>query len=45
MTATHKTQLTRPSDHELVYTRRFDAPRELVWSAWTDPAQLALVGA
>jgi uncharacterized protein YndB with AHSA1/START domain len=33
MTATHKTQLTRPSDHELV------------WSAWTDPAQLALVGA
>jgi uncharacterized protein YndB with AHSA1/START domain len=26
-----------PSDRELVLTRVFDAPRELVWKAWTDP--------
>jgi uncharacterized protein YndB with AHSA1/START domain len=25
---------------ELVITRIFDAPRELVWKAWTDPQQL-----
>jgi uncharacterized protein YndB with AHSA1/START domain len=25
---------------ELVITRVFDAPRELVWKAWTDPQQL-----
>src|SRR5262245_61811787 len=23
--------------HDLVFTRRFDAPVELVWKAWTDP--------
>jgi uncharacterized protein YndB with AHSA1/START domain len=23
--------------HELVITRTFDAPRDLVWKAWTDP--------
>jgi len=26
-----------PEGHELVITRTFDAPRELVWRAWTDP--------
>jgi uncharacterized protein YndB with AHSA1/START domain len=26
---------------EIAITRIFDAPRELVWAAWTDPAQLA----
>jgi uncharacterized protein YndB with AHSA1/START domain len=26
-----------PSDRELVLTRRFDAPRRLVFRAWTDP--------
>ena len=25
----------------IITTRVFDAPRELVWSAWTDPAHLA----
>jgi uncharacterized protein YndB with AHSA1/START domain len=25
---------------ELVITRIFDAPRELVWQAWTDPTQI-----
>lgn len=24
-------------DREIVITRVFDAPRELVWKAWTDP--------
>ena len=28
------------SDREIVITRVFDAPRELVWEAWTDPAQV-----
>jgi uncharacterized protein YndB with AHSA1/START domain len=30
-----------PSDTELVLTRVFKAPRELVWKAWTDDACLA----
>ena len=29
-----------PSDREIVITRVLDAPRELVWSAWTDPEQV-----
>ena len=30
-----------PSDREIVTTRVFDAPRELVFKAWTDPDHLA----
>ncbi|MDB6108503.1 MAG: hypothetical protein JWR69_253 [Pedosphaera sp.] len=30
------------SDREMVITRVFDAPRELVWAAWTDPKQALL---
>lgn len=30
-----------PSDHALTITRVFDAPRELVFRMWTDPAHLA----
>jgi len=30
-----------PSNYEVVVTRVFDAPRELVWRAWTDPKELA----
>jgi uncharacterized protein YndB with AHSA1/START domain len=30
-------QITTPSDREIVMTRAFDAPRELVFEAWTDP--------
>ncbi len=41
MTVGEKTQLTLPSDTELVLTRTFDAPRDLVWKAWTDPKHLA----
>ncbi|HMF04075.1 MAG TPA: SRPBCC domain-containing protein [Acidimicrobiia bacterium] len=31
----------RPIDQEFTITRVFDAPRELVWKAWTDPDQMA----
>jgi uncharacterized protein YndB with AHSA1/START domain len=30
----------QPAKPELVITRIFDAPRELVWRAWTDPKQI-----
>ena len=29
------------AQRELVITRIFDAPRELVWRAWTDPKHVA----
>ena len=28
---------TNAGERRLVITRIFDAPRELVWKAWTDP--------
>jgi uncharacterized protein YndB with AHSA1/START domain len=28
-------------DEEFIITRKFDAPRELVWKAWTEPEHLA----
>jgi uncharacterized protein YndB with AHSA1/START domain len=31
------TTFTTPSDREIVITRVFDAPRRLVWEAWTRP--------
>jgi uncharacterized protein YndB with AHSA1/START domain len=40
MTIENKTTLTKPSGRELVFTRVFDAPRELVFEAWTEPAHL-----
>ena len=30
-----------PIEREFTITRVFDAPRELVWKAWTDPDQVA----
>ena len=36
----HETIFATPSDCELVITRTFDAPRRLVWAAFTDPAHL-----
>ena len=35
-----KTQLTLPSDREIVVSRTFDAPRRLVWQAWTKAEHL-----
>jgi uncharacterized protein YndB with AHSA1/START domain len=32
-------QTLPPGERELVITRVFDAPRELVWKAWTDPSR------
>ena len=29
-----------PDDKEFVLTRTFDAPRDLVWKAWTEPKRL-----
>jgi uncharacterized protein YndB with AHSA1/START domain len=31
---------TATPDREIVVSRLFDAPRELVWAAWTDPEQV-----
>lgn len=35
-----KLQVTTPSDREVLITRAFDAPRRLVWQAWTKPEWL-----
>ena len=35
-----KLQITTPSDRELAMIRSFDAPRGLVWDAWTKPQLL-----
>ena len=42
MSATDKasTKITLPSEREIVITRAFDAPRALVFDAWTKPALL-----
>lgn len=29
-----------PGKQEIIITRTFDAPRELVWKAWTDPERM-----
>jgi uncharacterized protein YndB with AHSA1/START domain len=33
---------TDTSDREIVISRTFAAPRQLVWEAWTDPAQVGI---
>lgn len=33
----HETVVTLPSDQEILITRSFDAPREIVWDTITDP--------
>lgn len=35
-----KNTSAKAAERELVITRIFDAPRELVWKAWTDPEHL-----
>lgn len=32
--------LSTPSEHEIVTTRVFEAPRSLVWAVWTQPEHL-----
>ena len=33
--------VSTPSDREIVMTREFNAPRKLVWAAWTKPEYVA----
>jgi len=40
MNDTAKMQVTTPTDREIVMTRVFDAPRDLVFDAWTKPELL-----
>jgi len=40
MTTAGTMQITLPSDREIAMTRTFDAPRSLVWDAWTKPELL-----
>ena len=40
MSTPNKTTLAKPSDRELIFTRVFDAPRELVWRVWTEPGHV-----
>ncbi len=35
-----RTEIARKSEREIVITRTFDAPRTLVWKAWTDPERI-----
>jgi uncharacterized protein YndB with AHSA1/START domain len=35
-------EVSETADREVVLTRVFDAPRRMVWEAWTDPKQVAL---
>ena len=37
MDARRNSPATNTADREIVLTRVFDAPRELVWKVWTDP--------
>ena len=36
-TSDRQATVTLPSDEEILITREFDAPPELVWKAWTTP--------
>jgi uncharacterized protein YndB with AHSA1/START domain len=38
---TEATGTATTSDREITLTRTFNAPRELVWTAWTDPKHVA----
>jgi uncharacterized protein YndB with AHSA1/START domain len=40
MTSTRTLEVTTPSEREIAMTRVFDAPRELVFDAWTKPELL-----
>jgi len=40
MTTATKMKLTLPTDREVVMTRDFDAPRQLVFDAWTKPEMI-----
>lgn len=33
-------RVEHPSEREVIFTRSFDAPREILWTAWSDPVHL-----
>jgi uncharacterized protein YndB with AHSA1/START domain len=35
-----RTGIASPTEPTIVFNREFDAPRELVWQAWTDPKHI-----
>jgi uncharacterized protein YndB with AHSA1/START domain len=37
MTSSGSAVVTLPADKQILITRGFDAPRDLVWRAWTEP--------
>ena len=37
MTDSRAAKVTLPTDEQILITREFDAPRHLVWKAWTEP--------
>jgi uncharacterized protein YndB with AHSA1/START domain len=37
VTGSGKATVTLPTDEQILITREFDAPRHLVWKAWTEP--------
>ncbi len=41
VTSSGSAKVTLPSDDQIVITREFDAPRELVFKAWTTPELVA----
>jgi uncharacterized protein YndB with AHSA1/START domain len=41
MTTDRKTKLTLPAEDQILITREFDAPRHLVYKAWTTPELVA----
>lgn len=41
MSVKHQTTVTQAGDKALVVERVFDAPRELVWEAWTKPEHVS----
>ena len=43
MKPTGTLKVTTPTEHEIVLTRVFDAPRRLVFDAWTKPELSPLV--
>ncbi len=40
MTSAKSAPAENLEDAEIVLTRVFDAPREMIWDAWTDPKQI-----
>ena len=41
MSMNNETTVTQAEDNVLVVERVFDAPRELVWEAWTKPEHVS----